>query len=261
MSRLRTALHGLAFALTGVGTALLGSTLPATLQHWHLPDSRGGLLLLAAWGGSTGGALLARGRVERSAIAGILLSSAALLGMASRHADALLPAYLLYGVGLGTTMTSLSLLRSRGVSERQAGLELNRLNLVWALGACLAPAFALRSLRLLSVALLFRGAAVVFAAFAVLLAVAGTQGNATGDRRFSADAAIAGQRQRQAWAPLRFCLFAAASVGLESAIGSWLTTYTERSTQAVGTAVSANAAFWVGLLISRGVYSLPSTLR
>ena len=58
-------------------------------------------------------------------------------------------------------------------------------------------------------------------------------------------------------APLAFCLFAAASVGLESAVGSWLTTYAGRSHLGVAAAVSANSCFWGGLLLSRALHSLP----
>ena len=253
-------LYDFAFALTGMGTALLGSTLPATLHDGHLTDSRGGLLLLAAWGGSTGGALLARGRVDRSAAAGLALSAAALWGMSLHHPAALLSLYGLYGVGLGTTMTSISLLRSRGVSAAAAGIALNRLNLFWALGACAAPLLALRSLRLLSVSSLFQFAGAVFAlsAFLILAFAQLRAFSPTTSRHAPAAERPESPRPALPWAPLRFCLFAAASVGLESAIGSWLTTYTERSTLAVGTAVSANAAFWIGLLLSRAMHSLPN---
>ncbi len=41
-------------------------------------------------------------------------------------------------------------------------------------------------------------------------------------------------------------------------MGSWLTTYTARSTHAVAFAVSANAAFWTGLLLSRAAHSVPA---
>ena len=253
MQRPKALVSSFAFALTGIGTALLGSTLPATLQQWHLTDSRGGLLLFAAWGGATAGALFARENLERSAAAGLALSAVALLALSATHHPALGLLYLLYGIGLGTTMTSLSLLRSRGVPAAQADLELNRLNLLWAAGACFAPALALHSLHLLSVATLFRFAAGTFA----LAAVATLAVSLLGDAGTPVSPVQAGLMSIQRpWAPLRFGLFAAAAVGMESAVGSWLTTYAARSTYTIGSAVSANAAFWGGLLLSRALHSV-----
>ena len=64
------------------------------------------------------------------------------------------------------------------------------------------------------------------------------------------------ERRPEPFAPLRLCLFAGAAVGLESAIGSWLTTYTQRTAHGSGLAVSATSAFWIGLLLSRLAHSV-----
>lgn len=251
---LRRILLSVAFGLTGVGTALLGAALPATLHAWRLSDSRGGLLLLTAWGGSTSGALLVAGVSGNSAATGLLLSAAALLALSARSPHALIGLYLLYGIGLGMTMTAISMLRSREVKADEADVELNRLNLIWAVGACMAPAVAFQSLQLLSVALIFKAMCVAFAALGfALLAV-----NAVRDRSREGESEVCAPQRMQAWAPARLCLFASAAVGLESAIGSWLTTYTQRITQGAGMAASANAAFWVGLLLSRAAHSIHS---
>lgn len=246
---LGTAPTALAFFLTGVGTAILGATLPAMLHRWNLSDGSGGLLLLAGWSGSTSGAFFARRSFDRSAALGLSLSAVALLLLSRQHATALLALFLLYGVGLGLTMTSISLLRSRGVTPERADVELNRLNLIWAAGACTAPALAIHSLHLLSVATLYRliGCVLAVTAMAVLAASLGS------------DAPMALPREPSLTlprAPWHLGLFAAASVGMESAVGSWLTTYAERATFGVATAVSANSAFWVGLLLSRAAHSL-----
>ncbi len=250
--RLRSNLWIGAFCLTGIGTSLLGATLPATLQHWHLSDRSGGLLLLAGWGGSTSGALLARGRLDRAAAGGLALSALALFALSTRYVPHLFALYLVYGVGLGLAMTAISLLRSREVDSAKVDLDLNRLNLVWAAGACISPALALHSLRLVSVAGLYRNLGLLFAAaaLAVMLVSRATRGRSL--------AATPAAPLPVAYAPLRFSIFAATSVGLESAIGSWLTTYAERATLVVGAAVSANLAFWFGLLLSRASHSLQS---
>ncbi len=251
MRSLRSPVFALSFCLTGVGSAMLGATLPATLHTWRLSDSSGGLLLLAAWGGSTAGALLARGTGQISAALGLLLSAASLFGLALPQPPAPLLLFLLYGLGLGTTMTSISLLRAREVTAANADVELNRLNLLWAAGACAAPALAAHSLRLLSVSGLFRFLGVTFLVGSVAAFVmSGVRVSTSGPTQ------AASARVRLPWAPLRFGLFAAASVGLESAIGSWLTTYAQRVTLGVTVAVSADAAFWVGLLLSRAAHSV-----
>lgn len=249
--RAREYIHSLAFGLTGVGTALLGATLPATLHDWNLSDSRGGLLLLAAWGGSTTGALLVRGMAGYSPAIGLALSAGAMFALSRPHPPLLEWLYLIYGIGLGMAMTAISLMRSREVTASEADIELNRLNLVWAIGACFAPALAFQSLHLLSVAGVFRVMSLVLAAAALLLLVSALRSPGQVGRS-------APRIAPQAWAPLRFCLFAAAAVGLESAVGSWLTTYTQRVTHGIGTAVSANSAFWAGLLLSRAAHSLHS---
>ena len=56
---LEPVLH-LGFALTGVGTVLLGSILPRLSAQWHLRDKDAGLLLLVQFAMSASGALLVR---------------------------------------------------------------------------------------------------------------------------------------------------------------------------------------------------------
>src|ERR1700755_1986419 len=81
---LRTGLY-LGFAGTGVGVALPGALLPLLLRRWTLGDTRGGLLLFCFFLATTTGALVSRGRMNRSIARGALLTSvgAVWLGLAS----------------------------------------------------------------------------------------------------------------------------------------------------------------------------------
>ena len=158
------------------------------------------------------------------------------------------PAFFLYGMGLGTAMTAISVLRSREVPARESHVEMNRLNLFWATGACFAPAFALRSLHLVSVGTLFRSEALVLCLAALCLLGSGR--NVTG----SAEEVQTKTGSELAWLPLRICIFAAAAVALETAIGGWLTTYAQRLGHGAGFAEWANWAFWMGLLLIRGAH-------
>ena len=244
------------FCLTGVGTALVGATLPAILHQWHLADSRGGLLLLVTWAGSTSGALFAQGKNGRAAGVGLAFSAISLLSLLSVAAPLLPRVYGFYGLGLGVTMTSISLMRARQVVASAADVELNRLNLLWAFGAFCAPALAFHSLRLLSASSIFRALGVMLgicSLLALTLSIPHTRPVA-----FHVARVNEASSPSLAWAPLRLCLFATAAVGMESAVGSWLTTYAERSTPGVLAAVSANSAFWAGLLFSRAIHSIPS---
>ena len=255
-ARPRSLFFSLVFCLTGIGTALLGATLPAILHQWHLTDSRGGVLLMAAWGGSTSGAFFAQGRTGKAVAIGLALSALGLFVLVLVGARLLPVFYALYGVGLGIAMTSISLMRAREVAAAVAGVALNRLNLLWALGAFCAPALALHSLRLLSVSTIFRVLGGLLAGASLLAFALSAPHIRPGSSTDRSEAGHPGAPDQ--WAPARFCLFAAAAVGLESAVGSWLTTYAERSTLGVLTAVSANTAFWAGLLLSRAAHSIPS---
>lgn len=250
-ARLRSATFNLAFGLTGVGSALLGATLPATLHDWRLDDSHGGLLLFAAWGGSTAGAAFARGTSGISAIVGLALAALELfwLSVSLNHSPIL--HFFFYGLGLGMAMTAISIRCAHEVSPDRADVALNRLNLLWATGACFAPAIALHSLRLLSVQQLFRTLAAILILTALVLLILFALGQPSRVRGPALETFPA-----TPWAPVGFCLFAAAAVGLESAVGSWLTTYAGRSHLGITAAVSANSCFWGGLLLSRGLHSI-----
>ena len=240
----------LAFLLTGVATASLGAALPAMLVGWQLSDRSGGWLLFSSFAGSTLGALLVRNARRWLAAVGLAASGAAMLVLSHYSGGFLTPAFCLYGTGLGITMTALSLLRAREVPAAESNLAMNRLNLLWAIGACCAPSLALRSLHTVSVSGLFRLQAAVFLAVAAILAMS--------EQSFARSSSRTSHPVRaERLVPLRFCLFAAAAVGIESAIGGWLTTYTQRIAQGTALAVSANSAFWLGLLASRAAHSWP----
>ena len=239
-----------AFALTGVAVALLGAALPAMLAEWRLSDRSGGWLLLSSFSGSTIGSVLMYGNLRRLAAAGLSASALAAGYLSGSHRVSLQPAFFLYGLGLGVTMTAISLVRSREVPWQDSHLEMNRLNLFWAAGACFAPALALRSLRMVTVGTLFRSEAFALSLAALFLLGAG---------RSIPEQSVEGEHKAHTslpWLPLRICLFAAAAVALESAIGGWLTTYTQRVAHGAGFAEWANSAFWAGLLVSRAFHSI-----
>lgn len=236
------------FMLTGVGVALLGAVLPAILAHWSLEDRGGGLLFLLAWIGSTLGALASRGKPAGSVARGALLTALACFALIYAGHDALFPLIFCYGLGLGITMTSISLLRSQREAERRPQ-EMNRLNMLWALGALACPTLAEHALRTSSIAYLF---AMLGCCFAVLVVW-----TVAVEMRFPSPGIVTTEERGMSLPPLPVLLglISALVVGVESSIGGWLTTYVKRADHSVAGAVTATSAFWAGLLISRALHS------
>ncbi len=242
----------LAFLLTGVGMALLGAALPAMLSEWQLTDRTGGTLLFSAFAGTTVGALLVWRSFRLLAGIGLALTAEATLYLSHTQTAPSALAFFVYGVGLGLTMTAISLLRARAVLVRDSLPEMNRLNLLWAIGACLAPLLAAHSLHTISIKRLFEGTAWVFGGTAALVLLMGIR------RKGTLQPVPLLATKELPYAPPRLWLFAGTAVAVEAALGSWLATYGARLGHESGTAVWANSSFWIGLLASRAAHSVGS---
>jgi MFS transporter, FHS family, glucose/mannose:H+ symporter len=233
------------FLATGVGVVLPGVMLPLLLARWHLSDAQAGILFFLFFIGSTSGAVLSRGLLPKLIARGCLLVviGGALLAVASRAAVFL--AIAVYGLGLGIVMTSISLLQSRRCENGRAA-ELARLNLVWAIGACLGPSLVLRG-------------ATAWGATVVLLGVAAFFGLAAGLALFlvpHVDAATTTSPAPRSRNPMALLLILVPlATGVESATGGWLTTYSKRSGQTLGGVIGAVTCFWGGMLVSRFIQS------
>ena len=250
LASLSSVLLSALFALTGVGIALLGSALPAFLAHWSLSDRGGGLLLFCSWLGSALGALLSRGRPANSIARGVTLVGFACLALTHAGRLSVFPLMLCYGMGLGITMTSISLVRSERAGNRRTR-ELNRLNLLWAIGALSCPTLAAHALFTSDVRYLFFSLALTFLLFDLwVLAV---------EPRLSAARTVAtisaATTDHRPVLPVRLCLTSSLVVGTEACLGGWLTTYVRRADHTVAGAVTATSAFWAGLLFSRLLHS------
>ena len=123
-----TAIILAAFVGTGIGAALPGAMLPLLLVRWSLSDTQAGTLFFLFFVGSASGALLSRGLLSRSILRGCATTAlgAVLLALASRSTA--FAAITIYGVGLGITMTSGSLLQSRRYPVNRVS-QMARLNL------------------------------------------------------------------------------------------------------------------------------------
>jgi len=179
---------------------------------------------------------------------GVLLVALACFGLIHAGHTALFPLIFCYGLGLGITMTSISLLRSQREAARRPQ-EMNRLNMLWALGALACPTLAAHALRTSSIAYLF---AILGCCFAVLAAW-----TVAVEMRFPTSVIVMLKESSVLLPslPVILSVIAALVVGVESSMGGWLTTYVKRADHSVAGAVTATSVFWAGMLISRALHS------
>src|SRR6202167_6173128 len=102
-NRLLEPLLHLGFALTGVGTVLLGCVLPRLSGQWHLRDKDAGLLLLVQFATSASGALLVRRNLWKTLACGYGLFGAGGIGIFLLQQRSL-TVFAGYGLGLGLAM-------------------------------------------------------------------------------------------------------------------------------------------------------------
>ena len=237
------------FALTGVAVELPGTLLPLLAARWHLNDAASGIVLLALFLGSSLGSLLARKHLARSLVGGCCLSGVALLLLlVFGHAAA--PAAGLYGLGVGTAMTSISLLQSRRKPERRTR-EMAALNLTWGVGALAGPLLLLRgSARF--------GLQHLLVAFAGVLFVAALFATITIPQVSASDGRSQPRSHGLRAVPLSFFLLLPLATGIESGTASWLSTYSSRAGHVLNVTIGTLTAFWAGFLLSRLVTAVRS---
>jgi FHS family glucose/mannose:H+ symporter-like MFS transporter len=251
----------LAFAATGVALTIPGAVQPLLLRQWSMSDARGGLLLFSFYAVGTVGSYVARGRMNRSVAAGMMLAAMGAVSVAVAGRYSAYAAIALYGMGVSLAMTSLSLLLSQRFPARRR-LELTRLNLIWAIGAALGPWIALRSAHGAAVtqAEAMRHAQGVLVGVAVFFVVAagwamwmeeGAVAEMQAPRAAGAGASVGGNRMIP-W-PLLVLIFGA--TGVDAAAGGWLTSYAQRAGDSLGITIGAATFLWVGALVSRVAHS------
>jgi fucose permease len=237
--------------------ALPGALLPLLLERWILGDARGGLLLFCFFVATTSGALLSRGRMNRSIARGALLTAAGALWLALASRGWGFVAIFAFGLGLGIAMTSTSLYVSQRFPDERR-IEMMRLNLLWAAGACAGPWLALGGRTLSNERYSTRplhtlaGLAIFFAAFAVWVWFAPNDYARPAD---VAEVQNAGGARALRYLPIALVILVFCSTGVEAATGGWLAAYAHRLGEGVRTTIGAATAFWVGLLGSRAIHS------
>lgn len=234
------------FALTGICTALPGAILPTLLTHWHLSDRGAGVLFLLFFVGSTTGCFSSRGNPVKCVTWGTAVGALGCFALALGHLRVLDEVFFAYGFAQGMLITCITRVRL-AVHATKRVQEINRLNFIWGVGAFLCPSVMNALLRAHDLRWLFFLLAAIFAALFLWMAAVELP-----HRKLNAEA------QRQApVAGLRLphivLLSAFLAVGLESAVGAWIATYSHRLHSGWNPPIEAATLFWLGLLTSRAL--------
>ena len=242
------------FIATGAAIVIPGTLLPSLLTRWSLNDAQAGVLFFCFFVGSSMGALLARGRLAWSIVRGAMLSATGigLLALSSRVSA--FAAMVVFGVGLGIAMTSVSLFQSRRRAATRVA-EMTRLNLVWAIGAAAGPAMLLRGVAQSSLNTVLWVAVGVFALAGMMAAWV-----LPGSEPSEPDATLPLERMTlrrmtSGEVPWRLIAMVPLATGVEAGVGAWLAAYSRRGGMLLGATISTVTCFWLGLLLSRLVQS------
>ncbi len=234
------------FVLTGIGTTLLGCTLPSLTAGWHLNDNRAGILFAAQFSGSALGALLLGSNFLASLIRGYCLLVVSAISIVLIPDAMRVLCFFFLGLALGLSMTATSMLIGSAYSDRR-GRALSWLNGFWTIGAALSPQIAF--------AWTLRWAPpYVFAALGIAVGIVCAAVLTVADSASQA-------RPREESNPtlhhvlpiiLMFSALGCLYVGVEASIGGWLMSYVHRLPAAgQGWSPVATSAFWVALLCGR----------
>jgi MFS transporter, FHS family, glucose/mannose:H+ symporter len=237
----------LGFALTGVGTVLLGAILPRLSVQWHLRDKDAGLLLLVQFATSASGALLVRRNLWKTLALGYALFGAGAIGIFLLQQKSL-AAFGAYGLGLGLAMTSTNMLTSRRYPKRM-GAALALLNFSWSAGSVACPLLAAQFLRHAGGGAAFGTVGVVALPFALLPLLAERE-----ELNSSTNLQTGPTGIREVTTIVYFALLAFLYVGIEASVGNWMSTYATRVTAwSFAGSTTAVAAFWAALLLGRAI--------
>jgi FHS family glucose/mannose:H+ symporter-like MFS transporter len=237
----------LGFALTGVGTVLLGSILPRLSAQWHLRDKDAGLLLLVQFAMSASGALLVRRNFWKTLAYGYGLTTVGAFAIVLLQQRSL-PAFGVYGLGLGLAMTSTNMLTGRRYPKRM-GAALALLNFSWSAGSVACPLLAAQFLRHATASSAF----VLVGMMALPFAFVPLLGNRD-DLQASAVPGPAPAGMKEATTIAYFAFLAFLYVGIEATVGNWMSTYASRTTSwTFAGSTLAVAVFWAALLMGRAL--------
>jgi fucose permease len=250
------ALH-FGFFLTGIVTVLIGQVLPVLSKRLSLEDAAAGNFFIAQFLGSLSGVFIFSLMLKRFGFVGTILVGLISMGIGCLLLNASLFALCLLGfygigIGIGTTLPAVNMFIAE-LRPTNRAVALNVLNFCWGIGAIVcAPFFAYFSLETSLLVPTIILASTMFLMALTIFAVAPKDENeqvANSSEQMS-DVPI--------WSTSAAWLIAAFQflhVGIESAVGGWLTTYSARIAGEI-TLFSPTLMFFSLFVVGRGAAPL-----
>lgn len=251
------------FFISGFATVLVGQVLPVLSKRFSLNDGEAAFFFTAQLSGSICGTLInsqlsKRIGFSKASAAGCIAMAIGILGLNAGSWPLCLGAFFLNGIGIGFTLPSVNMLVAE-LNPTNTNYALNFLNFFWGFGAILCKPFVdyagyggsiLIPTSILAVTLVATGLSLAFASYAHR---PGYSSNSTAEN-YSPPV----WTTPTAWL---IALFTFIQVGFESAIGGWITTYTNRlSGDDTVTWLSPTLAYFFFFVIGRLIAPL-ITLR
>lgn len=249
------------FFLTGISTVLIGQILPILSKRLSLNDAESGQFFIAQFTGSFSGVFIYNRLVKNFGFV-----SATLLGMIAITFGCLLlnfnswticaAGFFLNGIGIGTTLPAINMLIAEMNPLRTAS-ALNLLNFFWGFGAIFSQPFVSISSGETSIiypTTILSGFFLMTAISLFLVSAKETRESAAADS--AAFASLPIWKNPLAWLIAAFNFL---HVGMESGIGGWLTTYSERFSGGEQQHLSATPVFFFLFVVGRGF--APLTIR
>jgi fucose permease len=240
------------FILIGICTTILGPILPALPLRWILNDAHAGSLFTAQFIGSSLGGMLAAVHPFKSTVLGFITVAVGLTLLATAGPLAALPLLFVYGLGVSLVLTGINL-KVSSIAGRNRGSPLSWLNFFWSLGATICPVVAAIFIGYhLLIAFLF----ILPAACVCMAVLIGVQGSLNGPAELPSSHLTERPTQSVRFFSGYFAALLFLYVGIETALGGWLSTLAARlphSAMMGAFVISASSFFWFALLIGRGV--------
>lgn len=246
-----------AFFLSGIATILIGQVLPVLSLKLSLTDSHGGQLFIAQFVGSLTGNFIYNFTVKRfgflfSILLGMLALAFGCLVINANDWTICLAGFVILGIGIGATLTSINMFIAETNPLRQAS-ALNILNFFWGIGAILSQPFTAFLGTPTSIFLPTSVLAGLF--FLTTLAIFFSSRNIGQKQSSGGTAELAASPIWTTPTAWLITFFNFVHIGIETGIGGWLTTYSVRFPEGIGW-ISATPVFFLFFVIGRGFASV-----
>ena len=243
-------LHAI-FFLAGIATVFIGPVLPVMINRFSLNDLEAGYIFPAQFAGSVIGTYLTtyfgrRGKFLPAVMIGCFLMATGMLLVNANGFAACLVGFGINGLGVGLTLPAINLIVLE-TAEGNSAAALSILNFCWGAGAIVCKPFIDQVGDPGSIAFPTLILAVLFTGLGVMLVIAPSQIMDAERRENGLE-----QADIKIWVmPLAWMIaaFNFIHVGFETAIGGWLTAYSDRTDPSRAADLFSPFVFYFGFLV------------